>query len=393
MARRFPSFKSLKIEDFPSLQRFSREDGRELLPCLTSLDITNCRKLTLPHLPSVEKLKCRKFTSLTEGLQHLSCLETLIFIDCPELVTLPDGMKYLASLHHLELSGHDFEIASKLEVLPEALRFVPALKSLSIYYYSNLASLPHWLGDLTSLQTLTVIRCPKLSSLPASIQGLTMLQKLHIRGCPELAKRCEKEKGEDWYKIAHIPIVEVSIPFSSCFVVLSFNTFVLITDIIFGSTADIQNHLVMPHDGNAGAGSQWPPVATTEPAGEDTRRTLRQRHKTSSPATMKAVESRATQNNPKQPKQPLRKQRNQQENIGRLRLTVDGDGTDDDTGQAATNCGDGTRDDTGRAGNLHEVERAAVRRGAAAAGRSHGSVYWAPSLVCFGPLIWFVLGL
>ncbi|KAK0592067.1 hypothetical protein LWI29_012717 [Acer saccharum] len=307
MVRGFPSLKSLVIADLPSLQRFSREDGRELLPCLTSLDIRRCAELTLPHLHSVEELtvwncnevirgsisnlknlislevrendelnylpdgmllnltslkklkvewfkklkclpteivsltslerlhieycgelesfpeqvmeglkclkyltlyNCRKFKSLTEGLQHLSCLETLSLDGCPEMVALPDGMKYLTSLRSLRLSGYNFEIDSKLEVLPEALRYVPALQSLSIWYYSNLASLPHWLGDLTSLQTLEISYCPKLSSLPAGIQGLTMLQKLVIDGCPELKKRCEKGKGEDWYKIAHIPNVK-----------------------------------------------------------------------------------------------------------------------------------------------------------------------------------------
>ncbi|TXG47395.1 hypothetical protein EZV62_026689 [Acer yangbiense] len=302
MAIGFPSLQSLEIENLPSLQRFAREDGRKLLPRLTSLRIVTCPKLTsLQHLPSVEQLTvlgcnevvlgsisnlknlislyiedndelnylpegtllnltslktlkiyvflklkclpteigslssleklditscpelesfpeqgmeglkrlkyltleyCTKFTSLTESLQHLSCLESLKLRSCPELVALPDGRKYLTSLCHLQLSG------SKLEVLPDVLRYVPALQSMSISDCPNLESLPHWLGDLTSLQTLRISLCPKLQSLPASIQGITMLQKLSIYGCPELEKRSEKEKGEDWYKIAHIPNVD-----------------------------------------------------------------------------------------------------------------------------------------------------------------------------------------
>ncbi|TXG47393.1 hypothetical protein EZV62_026687 [Acer yangbiense] len=301
-----PRLTSLIIENLPSLQRFSREDGRKLLPCLTSLIIVKCPKLTsLQHLPSVEQLtvsgcnevvlgsisnlknlislelsndnlnylpegtllnltslktlnisgfrklkclpteigslsslekldikccpelesfpeqgmeglkslkyltlqSCRKFTSLTEGLQHLSCLESLSLNNCPELVALPDGMKYLTSLCHLKLSGsYDLEIASKWEVLPDVLRYVPALQSMSISFYENLKSLPRWLGDLTSLQSLTISYCPKLPSLPASIQGLTMLQDLIISGCPELKKRSEKEKGEDWYSDTHGPL-------------------------------------------------------------------------------------------------------------------------------------------------------------------------------------------
>ncbi|KAK0573458.1 hypothetical protein LWI29_008344 [Acer saccharum] len=328
--RRFPSLQNLTIEDLPCLQRFSREDGRELLPCLTLLHISKCPKLTLPRLPSVTELRvsdfnevllgsisnlksltllsvsynnkltdlpqcmllnltslnqlyigrfsklkclptelvglsaletldiscckefesfpeqgmeglkslknlrlhgCRKFTTLSEGLQHLSCLEKLTLTGCPELVALPDGIKYLNSLQHLQISGDCIEILSssiesygfevmtwlrekpklaKLAVLPEALRYVPALQSLYISYYPNLTSLPHWLGNLTSLQTLIVHDCPKLSSLPASIQGLTKLQELAFLGCPELVKLCEKETGEDWYKIAHIPNVDVN---------------------------------------------------------------------------------------------------------------------------------------------------------------------------------------
>ncbi|KAL5737090.1 hypothetical protein ACOSQ2_031888 [Xanthoceras sorbifolium] len=301
--RGFPSLQSLTIDDLPSLRRFSREGGRELLPCLTSLVIVSCPKLTLPHLPAVEQLKvsecnevvlgsisnlkslislsvsgntelnylphgmllnltslkelsisgfsklkclptelvnlialetlgilgceefesfpdqgmvglkclkylnfdcCMKLTSLPEGIRHLSCLETLTFWGCPALVTLPGGIKYLTSLHKLQLSG-----STKLAVLPEALRYVPALQFLSISYCPILASLPHWLRDLTSLQTLSIHDCPKLTSLPASIQGLVKLQNLYIRKCPELVKRCEKETGEDWYKISHIPDVDV----------------------------------------------------------------------------------------------------------------------------------------------------------------------------------------
>ncbi|KAK0578588.1 hypothetical protein LWI29_012888 [Acer saccharum] len=320
--RGFPSLQNLTISDLPSLQRFSREDGRELLPCLTSLYISKCPKLTLlPRLPSVTKLTvsdcnevllgsisnlisltllnvsknnkltdlpqcmllnltslnqlyistfsklkclptelvglsaletlqikycyefesfpeqgmeglkslknlrlydCRKFTALSEGLQHLSCLEKLTLTGCPELVALPDGIKYLNSLQHLQISGDHIEIVSsslrpcgflpsticslygekpigsptlaKLAVLPEALRYVPALQSLYISSYPNLASLPHWLGNLASLQTLLINDCPKLSSLPASIQGLTKLQKLAFWRCPELVKRFQNSK-------------------------------------------------------------------------------------------------------------------------------------------------------------------------------------------------------
>jgi hypothetical protein len=42
-------------------------------------------------------------------------------------------------------------------------------------------------------------------SLPDGVQSLSNLSSLIIENCPKLKKRCKKERGEDWPKIAHIP--------------------------------------------------------------------------------------------------------------------------------------------------------------------------------------------
>ena len=62
---------------------------------------------------------------------------------------------------------------------------------------------------MTSLQVLEIDNFPKLSSLPDSFQQLRNLQKLTIEFCPMLEKRCKREIGEDWHKIAHIPELEL----------------------------------------------------------------------------------------------------------------------------------------------------------------------------------------
>ncbi|KAJ0082824.1 hypothetical protein Patl1_10133 [Pistacia atlantica] len=248
MMRRFPCLKNLDLRDLLSLQSLSREDGRELLPCLTRFKYNQLPKVELAMSSFSERLErhamlesfpeqgleglnclqhldlinCRRFSSLSEGLGRLFYLERLNRNGCPELVALPDGIKYLSLLQHLTISGkftgfdarysprnpgchrlivmkdspEESDFCPKLVALPESLRHAPALKELSISFYPNLASLPGWLGDLTSLLSLRIFDCPKLPSLPASFQSFTNLQNLGISECPELVKQCEKETGE-----------------------------------------------------------------------------------------------------------------------------------------------------------------------------------------------------
>ncbi|KAG5547170.1 hypothetical protein RHGRI_012997 [Rhododendron griersonianum] len=213
--RNLTLLKSLSIRGFTKLKSFP--NGLAHLKALKSLSITNCDELkSLPEeelrgLESLQHLSishCEEFSSLSEGLQHLVCLESLEILWCPKLVALPEGVKHLKSLQRLQMGYSDALVA-----LPETLQHVPALQYLCIFAYPKLTSLPDWLGNLTTLQTLLIYDCPKISLLPASIQRLTELRRLSISDCgPELARRCEKGKGEDWHKIAHIPQVEVDAP-------------------------------------------------------------------------------------------------------------------------------------------------------------------------------------
>ncbi|XP_059656956.1 putative disease resistance protein RGA3 [Cornus florida] len=248
--------KHLEISHMPSLERLSREEEKDVFPCLSQLIIYDCPKLTfMPCLPSLKYLRahggsdvllssisnlsaleslnirhcheieslpeqglqglnslrslevyyCRKLKSLSEGLQHLKALESLSLRGCDELVSLPEGIKHLHSLRNLEISSNH-----KLVVLPEALQHVPALQSLHIDACGELTSLPDWLGNLASLQSLSIGLCPKVESLPDSIQSLTNLTTLSIWKCGEqLKRRCEKGSREDWYKIQHIPSVYI----------------------------------------------------------------------------------------------------------------------------------------------------------------------------------------
>ena len=80
------------------------------------------------------------------------------------------------------------------------------LKYLHLRRLQELESLPEeWFKNLTSLETLLIWECCNLTSLPEGMSHLTSLQTLSIKGCPQLKQRCEKENGEDWDKISHIP--------------------------------------------------------------------------------------------------------------------------------------------------------------------------------------------
>ncbi|KAL7187993.1 hypothetical protein ACSBR1_037935 [Camellia fascicularis] len=179
----FPSLEELYVDNCPKLEGLSREEGRELFPRLHNIEIRYCPKLSFPHLSSPKQLSLEgKCTMVLNSISNLNSLTSLAIVDDKETVCFPK----------------------------EFLRNLTLLESLSIRYCEELKVLPEDLASLESLQSLDICGCSKIASLPASIQSLTKLQCIEIVSCGrELQRRCEKGKGEDWYKIAHIPEVTI----------------------------------------------------------------------------------------------------------------------------------------------------------------------------------------
>ncbi|KAI7987707.1 putative disease resistance protein RGA4 [Camellia lanceoleosa] len=167
-----------------------------------------CPKLSFPHLSSPKELFLRgKCTMVLNSISNLNSLTSVAIVDDKETVCFPkEFLRNLTLLESLLISDW-----RELKVLPEDLASLVTLKSLTIEKCRKLESLPEEvLGGLESLQSLCIYRCTKITSLPASIQSLTKLQRIQIDFCSrELERRCEKGKGEDWYKIAHIPEVSI----------------------------------------------------------------------------------------------------------------------------------------------------------------------------------------
>ncbi|XP_068344287.1 putative disease resistance protein RGA3 [Pyrus communis] len=145
------------------------------LTSLKNLSLYRCRRLRcIPLSPS-------------PSIQHLTTLDCLEINCCNELDLWKDDESFLQW---------------------KSLR---SLRTLRISECDRLIKLPQGIGNLISLSELVIGHCRNLASLPEGMCRLTSLETLRIYNCSSvLRQRCEKERGEDWSKIAHIPNINFS---------------------------------------------------------------------------------------------------------------------------------------------------------------------------------------
>uniref|UniRef100_A0A7N2R5W7 R13L1/DRL21-like LRR repeat region domain-containing protein n=2 Tax=Quercus lobata TaxID=97700 RepID=A0A7N2R5W7_QUELO len=98
-------------------------------------------------------------------------------------------------------------IESDLAVL-NALEPPSHLEKLSIKSFIGTTVYTNWMTSLTNLKSLHIDGCWQwqLECLPP----LGKLQELNILGCSILEQRCEREIGDYWPIISHIPTINMS---------------------------------------------------------------------------------------------------------------------------------------------------------------------------------------
>ena len=173
----------------------------------------------------LEQLDIRWYQGTTMSPNWLMSLTKLKFVSifsATKLMSLPPLGKFpflesltIRNVCSLKQVGVEF-LGIESENKKEDIKIFPNLKYLRFVW---LEELEEWIGIggkdnadcitvMPRLQRLAIHGCGKLKPLPDFLRTIP-LNKLEIAGCPIIKERCQRETGEDWRTISHIPIIDL----------------------------------------------------------------------------------------------------------------------------------------------------------------------------------------
>jgi hypothetical protein len=193
---------------------YSGEDGVEsfMFPTLEKLIVLGCPRLRLKPCPP----KCRKWiiSSSSQVISSLEEVQTSRSHRSNNS-TPPTTTKLTIEGSHSHNSFrlfHHFPALQKLKLscreltsLPEGIQQLSSLESLTLAWCDSIRALPEWLNDMSSLKRLHIMGCGSIKSLPSCIQKLPNLEHLVIDCNQELKQWCQS--GENEANLAHINVV------------------------------------------------------------------------------------------------------------------------------------------------------------------------------------------
>ncbi|KAL3839215.1 hypothetical protein ACJIZ3_023806 [Penstemon smallii] len=177
----FPALTSLLIMSMPNLEEWTKPDSVQCFPCLLTVHIFECPKLTgIPFLPTIKALTISSDnnTSFLKSTMFLTSLTSLTLQNMPEIDILPEGLFQ----NHKAVESLRISLSSIRTI---SLDNLYSLKRLALHYCSNLEVIIA--EGLNSLESLSICHCERLISFPATIlQGSFSLRSLSIEHCKKL---------------------------------------------------------------------------------------------------------------------------------------------------------------------------------------------------------------
>ncbi|URE19989.1 disease resistance [Musa troglodytarum] len=161
---------------------------------------------------------------------HLRCLELRGPLERLRTDNIHHDAPFLPNLARLNLDGTRLEsddVSSILATLPnlERLTFLrdavvgsvlvfpkggfPRLQYLSLGILQELKEWRVEAGAMPCLRELCLLYCDNLRMLPEGLRGLTQLERLTLYGMQVIQRRIQKDIGDDYYKIQHVPVIEM----------------------------------------------------------------------------------------------------------------------------------------------------------------------------------------